>query len=659
MEKKIYTGSLGAVYQKETTTFRLWAPGAEDIVLHLYTTGSDEEEGAKAVGEYTLFPQEEGVWECSVAADLHGIYYDYVLTRDGQEIRTADPYAKACGVNGQRSMVVDLSRTNPEGFAGEVRPVIAEKDTVIYELHIRDFSIDPASGVKKEFQGKYKAFTQKDTTLEGKGEFPTCLSYLKQLGITYVHLLPTFDYASVDEAHSEKPQFNWGYDPLNYNVPEGSYSTDPFHGEVRICEFKEMVQALHEEGICVIMDVVYNHTYNLDSWLERCVPGYYYRKNPDGSFSNGSLCGNETASEHEMFRKYMIDSVCYWAEEYHIDGFRFDLMGLHDVETMNEIRKALDELPDGKRILMYGEPWFAKEPPMEEGAVPAIKANMHLLDERIAVFCDSTRDAIKGSVFSPEIPGYANAESIPIEPADLEGKAAEGLESPEKYQNVISDIQHSVTAWCGGEGGFLPKAPRQIINYVSAHDNYTLWDKLVLTSGKESFSEKYEDLLEINQLCAGIVFTCQGIPFFQAGEEFARTKQGVGDSYCSPDEINRLDWKRAYEYRELVSYYRDLIALRKKLDGFGGFAASGPEKVQLLQGEKDSVLGFLFETKKAAVYYNPEKTAESIQLPEGDWRLLFDHSGDCMEKEKIWNGSIAVMPKSVAVLKKAESAFSA
>lgn len=654
MEKMVDTGSLGAIYQKEATTFRLWAPGAQAVVLHLYRTGSDREEGAQAAGEYVLFDLGEGVWECSVFSDLHGIYYDYVITRDGKKVRTADPYAKACGVNGQRSMVVDLSETNPEGFMEEVRPVIEEKDIVIYELHIRDFSIDPASGIKKEFRGKYKAFTQKDTTLDGKGEFPTCLSYLKKLGITYVHLLPAFDYASVDEEDTERGQFNWGYDPLNYNVPEGSYSTDAFHGEVRIREFKEMVQALHEEGICVVMDVVYNHTYSADSWLERCVPGYYYRKNPDGSFSNGSLCGNETASEHEMFRKYMIDSVCYWAKEYHIDGFRFDLMGLHDVETMNAIRGALDELPDGKRILMYGEPWFAKEPPMEEGAVPAIKANLHLLDERIAVFCDSTRDAVKGSVFSREIPGYANAALLPIRPVDLEGKIAEGMETPEKYLDVISDIRHSVTAWCDGEGGFLPKAPRQIINYVSAHDNYTLWDKLVFTSGKESFSEKYEDLLEINQFCAGIVFTCQGIPFFQAGEEFARTKQGVGDSYCSPDTINRLDWKRASEYRELVSYYRDLIALRKKQNGFGSFEKPEPEKVAFLQAEKESVLGFLFEKQKMVVYYNPEKTPEDGLLPEGDWKLLFDRSGICDGKEQIFRETVRLMPKSVVILQKKE-----
>lgn len=654
MEKMVDTGSLGAIYQKEATTFRLWAPGAQAVVLHLYRTGSDREEGAQAAGEYTLFDLGEGVWECRVFSDLHGVYYDYVITRDGKKVRTADPYAKACGVNGQRSMVVDLSATNPEGFVEEVRPVIEEKDIVIYELHIRDFSIDPASGIKKEFQGKYKAFTQKDTTLDGKGEFPTCLSYLKKLGITYVHLLPAFDYASVDEADTEREQFNWGYDPLNYNVPEGSYSTDAFHGEVRIREFKEMVQALHEEGICVVMDVVYNHTYSADSWLERCVPGYYYRKNPDGSFSNGSLCGNETASEHEMFRKYMIDSVCYWAKEYHIDGFRFDLMGLHDVETMNAIRGALDELPDGKRILMYGEPWFAKEPPMEEGAVPAIKANLHLLDERIAVFCDSTRDAVKGSVFSREIPGYANAASLPMKPADLEGKIAEGMETPEKYLDVISDIRHSVTAWCDGKGGFLPKVPRQIINYVSAHDNYTLWDKLVFTSGKESFSEKYEDLVEINQLCAGIVFTCQGIPFFQAGEEFARTKQGVGDSYCSPDRINRLDWRRASEYREMVSYYQDLIALRKKQNGFGSFEKPEPEKVAFLQAEKKSVLGFLFEKQKMVVYYNPEKTPEDGLLPEGDWKLLFDRSGICDGEEKVFRKTVLLMPKSVVILQKKE-----
>lgn len=338
---------LGNSYTKEQTVFKVWAPTAEQVKLCLYSAGA----GETCIGKYTMEQKDQGIWSFCIKRDLEGIYYTYEITVDGKTEETQDIYGRACGVNGKRSMVVDLKKTDPEGWSEDSFTVRGEFSPAIYELHIKDFSSDPHSGVTKEHRGKYLAFTEGETTLDGEGKFPTCLSYLKELGIGYVHLLPTFDFASVDESQPLDYQFNWGYDPLNYNVPEGGYATNAEDGHVRIREFKQMVQAIHGAGIGVVMDVVYNHTYNTDSAFQRTVPDYYYRLEEDGTFGNGSACGNDTASERYMYRKFMIESVCYWAEEYHIDGFRFDLMGLHDVETMNEIRNALNRLPGGKKLL--------------------------------------------------------------------------------------------------------------------------------------------------------------------------------------------------------------------------------------------------------------------------------------------------------------------
>lgn len=582
---------LGAVYAPERTVFKVWAPTAERVALRLYKNGSaqecvapgsaeeragaasvvcaDEESGAASaewadgvLGELTMERGERGVWQKSVEGDLAGIYYTWLVTADGETKECADIYGKAAGVNGQRSMVVDLAATDPAGWEHEHAALQAEKEPkspVIYEVHVKDFSNDANSGVPEAYRGKYMAFTCRETCLGGDVTKPTCVSYLKMLGITHVHLLPMFDYGSVDEAGSGD-QFNWGYDPVNYNVPEGSYSTDPFHGEVRIRECKEMIQALHAAGIRVVMDAVYNHTYTADSWFQRTVPYYYYRLNDDGSFSNGSACGNDTASERPMYRKYMIDSICYWAQEYHLDGFRFDLMGLHDVDTMNEIRRALDKLPCGERILMYGEPWAGGPTAMEAGNEQALKANALLLDKRIAFFNDDTRDCIKGSVFFPKIPGFVNGEN--------------GLED---------QIRSSVLAWCDGKGGYRPHDPLQVLAYVSAHDNYTLWDKLMLTRYEEpDFLRRDEEILRQNRLAAGVYLTCLGIPFFQAGEEGARTKLGIGDSYNSPAAINQLDWKRIYEYNELVDYYIGLIALRQHFYAYQADSMDVLERISFL-----------------------------------------------------------------------------
>lgn len=614
-DKYIYNGDdLGAAYSKNGTIFKVWAPTASEVSLNLYTAGSDEE-GSEKIGTYPMEKQDKGVYvfDSSRLGDLKNKYYTYNVTADGETKETADVYAKASGVNGKRSMVVDLEATNPEGFEKDDRLHIDKSDVIIYELHIKDFSHDPHSGIKEEYRGKYKAFTQKDTWLNGdaKTGFPTCVNYLKELGVTYVHLLPAFDFESIDESVSSD-DFNWGYDPKNYNVPEGSYSTNPFDGNVRIKEFKEMVMALHQANIGVVMDVVYNHTFNLDSSFQKTVPYYYYRLNDDGTFSNGSACGNETCSEHEMFRKFMVESVKYWATEYHIDGFRFDLMGLHDTQTLKEIRDVLDSLPEGKNILMYGEPWFADKSPMEEGYIPAITANIKYIDKGISIFSDSIRDAVKGSVFKEKEPGYINSKE-------------------QDSKNFVDEIKEAV---------HLP----QRVAYVSAHDNYTLYDKLILSTdivdktNVDNMYNRNDALARLNEFAAGIVFTTSGMVFFQAGEEFLRTKHGIGDSYKSPIEINRLDWTRAYENRDVIEYYKSLIKVRKQYKCLSNADNQGKIEFVDLFKEKDNVVSFILDDTLLVVY-NPNK--EDLLVSDTKYKKILIPTE---EKENVVRGnSIAIM----------------
>lgn len=536
-EQYHYEGELGVLYTSEYTEFRIHAPEADKVMLNLYKSYSDSEPETRLV----MTPQEKGVFSLKLQGDYKNIAYTYTILRDGKTTVTADMYAKAATVNGIKSVVVDLEDTNPQGFDADSYYKERPDNAIIYELHVKDFSYDRNSGVRDEYRGKYLAFTEENTQLEGKN---TCISYLKELGITHVHLLPVFDYASVDET-GDDTQFNWGYDPLNYMVPEGSYATDLENPTVRIKEMKEMILALHRAGIGVIMDVVYNHTYSLDSVFEKTLPGYYYRQFDDDTYSDGSACGNETASERSMFRKYIIESVLYWAKEYHIDGFRFDLMGLCDTETLNILRKRLNELPNGNKILVYGEPWTAAKSPMKKGMIPAVKANIDKLDEGIAIFCDNSRDAVKGSVFIAEGKGFVQGEALEDE------------------------ICNTVTAWYKGAEGFPAHSPKQIITYVSAHDNYTLYDKLILSAtDSEDFLEYNPYIVSMNKLAAAIVFTSLGTPFIQAGEEFARTKKGDENSYKSSPEINMLSWTRKNEYETLTAYYKGLIKLRKKFSGF-------------------------------------------------------------------------------------------
>lgn len=609
-ERFRYDGKdLGAVCTENGTTFKVWSPAAERIVLRLYR----EDKGAPCM-EREMTCAERGVWELAFEENLHGTYYDYLVRIDGRETVTADPYARACGCNGARSMAVDLRLTDPEGFERDRAPK-AQEEQIIYELHIKDFSYDKDSGVPQAYRGKYKAFTVKNT---GK-DYPTCMEYLKSLGITHVHLLPFFDYGSVDEAGDER-QYNWGYDPLNFNVPEGSYATDAQDGTVRIRECKEMVRAFHENGLRVIMDVVYNHTYKEDSWLQRVMPGYYYRYHEDGSLSDGSACGNDIAAGRAMVDNYIADSVMYWAKEYHIDGFRFDLMGLLTVELMNRIRRELDlEFGQGEKLL-YGEPWRADSSPMERGTRAALKENTRCLDEGIGIFSDDTRDAIKGHVFEEKEPGFVNGGS------DLEPL-----------------ILHAVTGWRDGGADFCPLSCGQIINYVSAHDNFTLWDKLVLSMhGKDpDFTRRYEDVLAANRLAAFIYFTCQGKLFMQAGEEFARTKLGEENSYCSRPEVNMLRWHQTVEFGDLVEYYRGLIRLRKKLPGLCDKSPAAEMRITAKNIHRDGVVSFRVNNRalghesweELLIVYNASPDDYRMPVPEGSWEVLADgKAADCRRR---------------------------
>ena len=624
-----YTGPLGPDYTPGGTCLRLWAPTAEAVTVTLYHKG----DGGAVLGTKPLVRGAQGVWSVWLPGEQHGRYYTFAVTVDGTTRETGDPYARAAGVNGVRSMIVDLARTAPSGWERDVRPNIPPAQRAVWEVSVRDFSQDAASGVRPAWRGKYMAFTQQGTTLHGDGIHPTCLNYLKRLGVKYVQLMPIFDFGSVDEAKPLLRQYNWGYDPTNFNVPEGSYSTDPNRGEVRIRECREMIAALHAAGIGVVMDVVYNHTYRTENPLNSTVPYYFFRQNPDGSFSNGSDCGNEFASERPMARRYLIDSILYWAREYHIDGFRFDLMGLYDAESINAVRTALDSLPGGRDILLYGEPWQGGASQLHR--YEANKANLAMLNERVGIFCDDTRDAIKGGCFDAREPGY------------VEGKPGS-----------FWDIGAAVAAWCRSDR-LPPHAPSQIVSYVSAHDNFTLWDKLLCVRyEKPEFTARDTVALAQNRLAAGIYLTSFGLPFMQAGEEFARTKKGVSNSYRSSPALNRLDWNRAEQYHALVDYYRGLLALRAAFPRLGSTDRHAPEALQFFALEQPLV-GWMLPAvwgdgaawSALCVFYNPTETTCTVSLPAGQWKLLSDGTSSSLWRgqSRVFTGKAALAPYSATI----------
>ena len=625
-----YTGPLGPDYAPGGTCLRLWAPTAEAVTVTLYHKG----DGGAVLGTEPLVRGAHGVWSIWLPGEQHGRYYTFAVTVNGITRETGDPYARAAGVNGVRSMIVDLARTAPSGWERDVRPAIPPAQRAVWEVSVRDFSQDAASGVRPAWRGKYMAFTQQGTTLHGDGIHPTCLNYLKRLGVKYVQLMPIFDFGSVDEAKPLLRQYNWGYDPTNFNVPEGSYSTDPTRGEVRIRECREMIAALHAAGIGVVMDVVYNHTYRTENPLNNTVPYYFFRQNADGSFSNGSGCGNEFASERPMARRYLIDSILYWAKEYHIDGFRFDLMGLYDAESINAVRAALDALPGGRDILLYGEPWQGGASQLHR--YEANKANLAMLNERVGIFCDDTRDAIKGGCFDAREPGY------------VEGKPGS-----------FWDIGAAVAAWCRSDR-LPPHAPSQIVSYVSAHDNFTLWDKLLCVRyEKPEFTARDTVALAQNRLAAGIYLTSFGLPFMQAGEEFARTKKGVGNSYRSSPALNRLDWNRAEQYHALVDYYRGLLALRAAFPRLGSTDRHAPEALQFFALEQPlvgwtlpAVWGDGAAWSALCVFYNPTDTTRTVSLPAGQWKLLSDGTSSSLWRgqSRVFTNKAPLAPYSATIL---------
>lgn len=637
LDKSAYSGNdLGASYSKKATTFKVWSPNAASVRVNIFEHGSDNEGDAGSIMSRAMsLDKTTGVWSVTINGDLLNKYYTYSVTHGKTTKETADVYAKACGVNGQRSMVVDLSTTNPEGWENDKHVLVQNQtDASVWEISVADFSSSESSGVSEANRGKYLAFTEEGTTVNGvQGASSTCVDYLKKLGVKYVQIMPFYDFGSVDESKNIMDQYNWGYDPVNYNCPEGSYSTNPKKGEVRIKECKQMIQALHNAGIGVIMDVVYNHTYTSDSWLQRTVPNYYYRMNNDGTFSNGSGCSNDTASEHLMFRKYMIDSVTYWASEYHIDGFRFDLMGLHDVTTMNSIRTALDNLyadGSGSQILMYGEAWDMATN-CDEGTVLASQKNLKQLSDRIGAFDDTIRDAIKGST------GGTDGAFV------QEGSRRANLKTG------IAGQSDTTTGWAN--------VPSQCVTYASCHDNLCLYDKLVGSvygvDGK--YRKRYEDLVAMNKLSAAIVITSQGIPFSLGGEEFCRSKDGDENSYASSRKENMLDWENVDLYSDVIEYYRGLYKIRDAFAAFSDSTAATANSLTYLSDVPKGVMGYTINNTESGkwsqmcVIFNGSDSAQNVTA-KGDWVVLADNKTAGLRNIKNVTNSVKVEAHSAVIM---------
>ncbi|WP_054943223.1 type I pullulanase [Paenibacillus ihuae] len=586
---------LGLSYTPVQSAFCLWAPTALEAEVVLYESSQEAE------GEHLPMTRDvRGVWRLTVAGDLDGKFYTYRVRVGGQWNEAADPYARAVGVNGDRGAILDLRKTDPERWTDEKPPLADPVDAVIYELHLRDLSVHPASGITHK--GQYLGLAEEGT--RGPGGILTGLDHIAGLGVTHVQLLPIYDYAteSVDETRLSQPHYNWGYDPKNYNAPEGSYATDPYVPGVRIRELKTMIQALHDRGLRVIMDVVYNHVYDgFRVNFTKLVPGYYLRYKPDGSLSNGSGCGNDVASERLMMSRFIVESVLYWAREYHIDGFRFDLMGLIDIETMQEVRRRLDEIDPS--ILTIGEGWI-----MDTELDPSRLASQSNADvlPGIGHFNDGFRDAVKGNIFRYEEPGF------------IGGKG--GLE-----QAVKTGITGGVVY--GQATGQFADEPQQCVNFVECHDNHTMWDKIVLSS--EGISDSRREAM--HRLASAMVLTSQGIPFVHAGQEFMRTKDGVENSYKSPVEINRMDWERCAAHTSDVAYMRRLIALRKAHPAFRLRTAEEIRNRLIFERSPAGTVAYTLRdhaggdsAKHLYVLYNANPDGASLSLPAlGEWSILF------------------------------------
>lgn len=608
------------LYSSSKTQFAFWSNAAEQMEVTIYEQGEAlSAEEAKTV--VPLVKGENDFWTATIKGDLAGKYYTVRSFQNGQWAPEAPGiFAKAVGINGQRAAVIDMKKTNPEGWSKDVRPAMPDMtDIVVYETHLRDFTVSPNSGIANK--GKFVAMTE-EGTVSAEGE-ATGIDHLKELGITHLQILPMFDYGSIDETTLDKNRYNWGYDPVNYNAPDGGYSTDPYDPSCRIREAKQMIQALHKAGIRVIMDVVYNHTYDvMGCALGRVVPQYFYRLNEDGTYANGSGCGNETASDHEMMRQFMVESVCYWAREYHVDGFRFDLMGIHDQETMNAIRAALDEIDP--TILTYGEGWAAMSPayPYEQLAMKQWTYKM----PRVGAFSDDIRNSLIGSPFDHER-GFASGN----------GACKEAL-----MNGLVACPQ-----WSG--------EPMQHVSYITCHDNYCLRDRIEVSAQEESEQTK----LRMNKLAQTAVLVSQGMTFIYGGEELFRTKNGIDNSYQSPDSINIIPWENKAAYHDLFTYYQQMIAIRRAHKGFRlGTAELVKTHCEMVPTEKEHLIIYrinalegIDSAKSLIVLLNGGPEAEQVEVPEGEYQLLaFNGEANVNGLSDLHEDHAMVAPYSATIL---------
>lgn len=622
-EKYTYTGAdLGAVWRKEYTRFRVWAPTANAVTVNLYHSGNPD--AADLLEKLPMAPGENGTWIARKEGDLHGIYYTYTVDVNGAVAEACDPYARTTGINGHRAMVLDLHSTDPEGWDTDrpPHPSGSITDAVIYEVHVRDLSAHESAGIRN--RGKFLGLTETGTTTPNG--VPTGLDHIKSLGITHLHLMPVYDYGSVDERSYDPEKYNWGYDPVNFNVPEGSYSTDPHHGEVRVREMKQMVKCLHENGISVVMDVVYNHVYHTDEFcFNQIVPGYFSRANADDVYSNGSCCGNDTASERSMVSKYIVDSVKYWADEYHIDGFRFDLVGLIDTDTINAIMEAVHA--DHPHVIFYGEGWDMPTQVTKPGYSMTIQHNSHMVPG-FAFFSDTIRDLLRGSIFDDRLPGFAAGNHT--------------------HRGLLDACFMGLPHWTA--------TPAQIINYVSCHDNNTLIDRIAISVPHTS----REALVKMSNLAAAFSLLSQGVPFFQAGEEMLRTKPGknggfVENSYNAPDSVNAIRWDMLdrEEYRINRDYYRGLIAFRKAHPALRFDNADSVRKaVHPIGADNGHFAAYLIDEgeERILTIFNAEDHAVSLTLPDGKWHICVRDNLASAESFADAGGSISVSPISAMVL---------
>lgn len=608
----VYTGKdLGLTYTPTAATFKIWAPTATATKLNIYKSDL----GGTAVRTITMNKGDNGVWQITVPENLKNSYYTFqVNIGNTWSEEVVDPYAKACGTNGLRAQVIDLKETNPVGWAGDTSPDFStsnkQTDAVIYELHVRDASIHASSGIKNK--GKFLGLAELGTK-NSAGQF-TGLSHIKELGVTHIHLLPFYDYNSVDETKSAV-QYNWGYDPVNYNIPEGSYSTNPSDGKVRIRELKELIKTMHSNGLRIVMDVVYNHTaLTKNSNFNILVPDYYYRKRADGSFSDASGCGNETASDRAMFQKFMIESVVYWVNEYHIDGFRFDLMGIHDIQTMNMISDTLHKIKPS--IVLYGEGWTSGSSPLPEDK-RALKKNAAQLNG-IAVFSDDMRDGIKGSVFNIDDRGFATGNTSNSESVKF-GVVAAGKHPQINY----SKVNYSKEPYTAGPAG--------LINYADCHDNNILWDKIELSFKSASATER----TKMHELAYAIVLTAQGASFLHAGTEFLRTKNGVENSFDKGDIVNGIDWDLKTKNMASYQFIKSLVQIRRAHPAFRMQTAEQiATNINFENNQPSGIIAYTISGaavgdtwKKIWVAYNGSQTPQTLTLPKGTWKVGLSSNG--------------------------------